>query len=290
MTEDAKKIADVLQKQRLAQRQYWRPVFAVMCAVVLILAVGFSILWLQSGTDGRRIDGLEKQNAGSQQTIAAVANDAAAARKAAEQANQRLKEAGKPTVSIPSPTTTVVPPPAAPGLTAAQVQAIVSTAIRAYRPTLTPSQVEQIARVTAPKVTRPKDGRTPTTAELQPLVSVAVTTFCGEDRCVGKPGPKGEPGNDAPPVTDERLSALIDASLKAYCAQHNGCVGADSTVPGPAGPAGPTGPQGRGIVSGPTCIGTGPDSYWLTKYSDDTEQRQDGPCRIGVALPTDPPS
>lgn len=286
MTEDAKKIAEVLKDQHRAQRQYWRPVFAVMGSVVLILAVGFSILWLQSGTDGRRIDGLEKQNAGSQQTIAVVASDAAAARKAAEEANRRLKAAGKPTVPIPSATTTVIPPAATPGVSEAQVKSIVSTAIRAYQPTLTPSQVEQIARVTAPKVTRPKDGRTPTTAELQPLVAVAVTTFCGEDRCVGK---QGIPGQDAPPVTDERLSALIDTSLRAYCAEHNGCIGPDGTK-GDAGDQGPKGEAGRGIVSGPTCTATGPDSYWLTKYTDGTEQRQDGPCRIGVALPTDPPS
>jgi hypothetical protein len=243
MTEDAKKLADVLNAQRTAQRRYWRPVLAVMGAAVLVLGVGFSILWLQSGTDGRRITGLEKQNAGSQQTIAVVASDAAAARKAAEEANRRLKAAGKPTVPIPSPTATIAPPATnqAPGVTEAQVKSIVTGAIRAYRPTLTPSQVEQIARVTAPKVARPKDGRTPTAADLQPLVSLAVTSFCGEDRCVGK---KGAPGQDAPPVTDERLSALIDTSLRAYCAQHNGCVGADSTVPGPTGPPGPQGDRG----------------------------------------------
>lgn len=242
MTEDAKKIADVLNAQQTAQRRYWRPVLAVMGAATLILAVSSSILWMQSGTAGRRIDGLEKQNAGSQQTIAVVASDAAAARKAAEEANRRLKAAGKPTVPIPSPTATI-PPPATnqAGVTEAQVKTIVSTAIRAYRPTLTPSQVEQIARVTAPKVARPKDGRTPTAADLQPLVSLAVTSFCGQDRCVGK---RGAAGQDAPPVTDERLSALIDTSLRAYCALRNDCVGADSTVPGPVGPPGSPGPQG----------------------------------------------
>lgn len=286
MTEDAKKIADVLQSQHRAERQYWRPVVAVMGAVVLILAVGFCVLWLQGGTAGRRIDGLEKQNAGSQETIAVVASDAAAARKAAEEANRRLAAAGKPTVPIPTPTVTVPAATEHPSVSESQVKAIVSTAIRAYRPSLTPAQVEQIARVTAPKVTRPKDGRSPTTQELQPLVSVAVTTYCGEDRCVGQKGPKGEPGADAPPVTDERLSALIDTSLKAYCAQHNGCVGADGTQ----GPKGDQGPAGRGIVSGPTCTGTGPESYWLTKYSDDTEQRQDGPCRLGIPLPTETPN
>ncbi|MFC5268477.1 hypothetical protein ACFPJ1_40765 [Kribbella qitaiheensis] len=140
--------------------------------------------------------------------------------------------------------------PGTPGLTTAQVQAIVATAIRNYEPTLTPSQVNQIARVAAPKVVRPRDGRTPTEAELQPLVAVAVTSFCGEDRCVGK-GLKGDPGKDAPPVTDERLSALIDTSLKAYCAQHNGCVGADSTVPGPKGEQGDKGAKGDPGEPGP---------------------------------------
>ena len=277
MTEDAKKIADVLQTQHRLQRRWWRPVLAVMGTTVLVLAIGFSVLWIQSGTDGRRIDGLEKQNAGSQTTIAAVAADAAAARKAAEQANQRLKEAGKPTVPIPSPTTAVEPAPAP--LSESQVRSIVSTAIRAYQPTLTSSQVEQIARVTAPKVARPKDGRTPTTEELQPLIANAVASYCTEDRCVGKPG------KDAPPISDEKLSTMIDQALASYCAQRNSCIGkpgADSTVPGPPGS---TGPAGRGIVSGPTCMGSGSDSYWLTRYSDDTEQRQDGPCRAAPILP-----
>lgn len=248
MTEDAKKIADVLNAQQTAQRRYWRPVLAVMGTATLILAVSSSILWMQSGTAGRRIDGLEKQNAGSQQTIAVVASDAAAARKAAEEANRRLKAAGKPTVPIPSPTATI-PPPATnqAGVTEAQVKTIVSTAIRAYRPTLTPSQVEQIARVTAPKVTRPKDGRTPTAADLQPLVSLAVTSFCGQDRCVGK---RGAAGQDAPPVTDERLSALIDTSLRAYCALRNDCIG-DVGAKGDTGPIGPPGSPGPQGSAGP---------------------------------------
>jgi hypothetical protein len=279
MTEDAKKFADVLKDQRQAQGRYLRPVFAVTSVVVVLLAVGFTVLWFERGSDGRRIDGLEKQNAGSQQTIAAVAADAAAARKAAEQANQRLAAAGKPTVPIPSPTTTVVPPPTSAPVSEAQVRSIVSSAIRSYRPNLTLSQVEQIARVTAPKVARPKDGRTPTPEELQPLIANAVASYCTEDRCVGRPG------KDAPPISDEKLSTMIDQALASWCAQRNDCVGepgADSTVPGPTGPA------GRGIVSGPTCLGEGPDSYWLTKYSDDTEQRQDGPCRLDPLLPTNP--
>lgn len=81
----------------------------------------------------------------------------------------------------------------------------------------------------------------------------------------GEPGPAGEKGDQGPagPQGD----------------------------PGAAGPAGPqgepgaTGPAGRGIVSGPTCIGSGQDSYWLTKYTDGTEQKQDGPCRGTVVPP-----
>lgn len=288
MTEDAKKFADVLKDQRRAQGQYLRPVFAAISVVVVLLAIGFTVLWFQRGNDGRRIDGLEQQNAGSQATIAAVASDAAAARKAAEQANQRLAEAGKPTVPIPSPTTTVAPPPATatqpPGVSEAQVRSIVSSAIRAYRPNLTASQVEQIARVTAPKVARPKDGRTPTAEELQPLVANAVASYCSEDRCVGRPG------KDAPPISDEKLSTMIDQALAAWCAQRNDCVGkpgAASTVPGPPGA---TGPAGRGIASGPTCLGEGDDSYWLTRYSDGTEHRQDGPCRVDRLVPPAPTS
>jgi hypothetical protein len=246
MTEDAKKITDVLQSQHRAESRFWRPILAVMAAALLVVGIGFSILWFMRGDDSRRIDSLEKRNAGSEQTIAVVASDAAAARKAAEEANRRLKAAGEPTVPIPSPTTSVPPAVQAPGLTEVQVKAIVSTAIRAYQPSLTAAQVEQIARVTAPKVVRPKDGRSPTSAELQPLVANAVASYCTEDRCVGKTGANGR---DAPPISDEKLSTMIDQALTAYCAQRNDCVGkdgepgADSTIPGPIGPTGPAGPD-----------------------------------------------
>lgn len=173
---------------------------------------------------------------------------------AAKEANRRLIAAGK--APVPVPTLTTPPPPQTDEFTPDEelaVHTIVASAIRTYQPTLTASQVEQIARVAAPKVVRPKDGRTPTAAELQPLVKSSVASYCTEDRCVGKTGAAGK---DAPPVSDERLSTMIDQALTSYCAQRNDCKGADgadSTVPGPTGP---TGPQGATGDQGPA----GPDS------------------------------
>jgi hypothetical protein len=216
---------------------------------------------------------------------------AQSAKAAAEEANRRLAAAGKPTVPVPpeAPVSPTVAPSA--GVTDAEVRSIVSSAIRAYSPTLSPAQVEQVARVAAPKVVKPKDGKSPTPAELQPLVAVAVTTFCGEDRCA-KQGPKGD---SAPPVSDERLSALIDTSLAAYCAAHNGCAGADSTVPGPVGPTGPVGPEGPVGEQGRSVVDTDclEDGRWRVTYDkpfpDGEKVRYSrGPCRVAV-VPTDPP-
>jgi hypothetical protein len=94
------------------------------------------------------------------------------------------------------------------------------------------------------------------------------TGVAGAQGPQGDTGPGGAKGDTGPAGTD-------------------GKPGADGAV-GPTGPTGPTGPQGdtgRGITSGPTCTGDGADSYWLTKYSDGTEQKQDGPCRTGPAVP-----
>lgn len=250
----------------------------------------------------------DKQLTNSSSQVEALRGQAAAngqiaqsAKEAAEEANRRLAAAGKPTV--PVPTESPISPTAEPveRVTEAEVRSIVSAEVRAYSPTLTPSQVEQIARVTAPKVPRPKDGTTPTPETLRPLVVTAVASYCTEDRCVGRPG---KDGRDAPPVSDERLSAMIDQSLAAYCAKQPGgsCEGqpgkpgADSTVPGPVGPAGPVGPtgppgatgeQGRSVVD-TDCMD---DGRWRITYDKpfpdgEVVRYSRGPCRAVVLPPT----
>jgi hypothetical protein len=132
---------------------------------------------------------------------------------------------------------------------------------------------------------------------------------------VGPVGPQGPAGPRGPAGAAGRTPACL--MLINACQGSTGSTGAtgatgakgdpgepgaDSTVAGPKGDPGEQGPKGdtgqngatgdrgpkgeagRGIASGPTCMGEGRDSYWLTKYSDDTEQRQDGPCRTGPAV------
>lgn len=200
--------------------------------------------------------------------------------KTVKEANRRLNAAGQPTV--PVPTVTQIPVPTLPdGLTSAQnaeVRQIVVTELAQQKVVLPPAEVAQIARVAADLVPKPKDGKSPTAEQLQVIAAAAVLTYCADAKCVGKAGEPGAtvtgpPGKDAPPVTDEQLAARVTAYCSADSSPCRGLVG-------------PEGPAGRGIVSGPTCTGEGAESYWLTKYSDGTEQRQDGPCRLAPLLPT----
>lgn len=205
--------------------------------------------------------------------------------KTVKEANRRLNAAGQPTVPVPTATPIAVPP-LPDGLTSAQnaeVRQIVVTELAQQKVTLPPDQVAQIARVAASLVPKPKDGKTPSPDQLQAIAAAAVNQYCANDKCVGKAGEPGATvtgpaGKDAPPVTDEQLAARVTA----YCAtEANPCRG-------PVGPEGAKGEPGRGIVSGPTCVGEGAESYWITKYTDDTEQRQDGPCRAAAIAPPVP--
>lgn len=128
----------------------------------------------------------------------------------------------------------------------------------------------------------------------------------------GPPGPQGPPGITGPQgpigITGQSPQCLLEPSK---CVGPKGAAGVQGPEgpqgdtgpqgetgpqgpagpqgdPGTTGPAGPQGDPGRGIVSGPTCTGSGQDSYWLTVYTDGTEQRQDGPCRIDVVPPVEP--
>lgn len=260
-------------------------------AVVLLVTLGVAYRTDKRADDS---DKLRSQSNAQVDTlkgqVQANGKIAESAKDAAAEANRRLAAAGKPTVPVPTeaPVSPSSPPAAPPaGVTTAQVHSIVASAIKAYSPTLSPVQVEQIARVAAPKVPKPKDGTSPPTpADLQPVVAVAVATFCGEDRCV-KQGPKGDP---APPVTDERLSALIDTSLAAYCASRpggtcEGQAGTDGTdgTDGTNGADGKDGADGRSVVD-MDCL---EDGRWRVTYDKpfpdgETVRYSRGPCRVAV--------
>jgi hypothetical protein len=97
------------------------------------------------------------------------------------EANRRLKAAGKS--PVPVPTVTPVPVPQADSLSAeeyATVRAMIDAEVSKARAPITQAEVTQIARVAATFVPRPRDGKSVTAAELQPLVAVALATYCGE--------------------------------------------------------------------------------------------------------------
>lgn len=137
------------------------------------------------------------------------------------------------------------------GLTENQVRDIVAAEVARRNLVLTPSQIATVASAASKLVPKPKDGKTPTTAELQPLVSTAVATFCANGACRGKDGTPGKPGADAPPVTEEQLAA----TLAAWCEPRNNCIGAD-------GKNGANGNDGAGIKDVATV--EGPDGVKVT--------------------------
>lgn len=206
--------------------------------------------------------------------------------KALAEANARLIALGKKPVPVP-PTPAPTPPVQVDEFTeaeAAAVRLIVADQISRTPAKVTQAEITQIARVAAALIAKPKDGKTPTAAELKPAVDAALAAFCLEDRCVGKTGvtgPKGdpgEPGQDAPAVTDEQLLAAAQQALAAYCGQDSKpCQGKDGKdAPPPYVPV------------DQDCIGDGANSFWRAYYSNGTDQKtfdSKGPCRIGPELP-----
>src|SRR5690349_14442136 len=168
---------------------------------------------------------------------------------AAKEANRRLAALGKPTVPVPTVTATVpFQPPAVPeGLSAEQaaaVRAILSAEIAKVRPSLTPAERDQVARVAAAYVPKPADGKTPTAAQLQPLMNTALAGYCASGRCDAKPpvagptgpeGKKGPKGDPADPVTDAQVKAQVEplmaTAVAAYCGQES----KPCAIPGPPG-------------------------------------------------------
>lgn len=237
--------------------------------------------------------------------VSANGQIAQSAKDAAEEANRRLAAAGKPTVPVPtespvSPVPREIPVDEFTAEEESAVRQIVAEQIALAKTPITQAEITQIARVAATLVPKPKDGKSVTTAELQPLITVALATYCANDRCVGKPAPTitprpgrdGRDGADAPKVTDEQLRPLIVASLANYCAQDSRpCDGKIGPTGPPCDPAanplcqGPAGKPGRGIAD-TDCVGDGDESYWRIHYSDGTEGRVLGPCRLGPAPAT----
>lgn len=235
-----------------------------------------------------------EKRAGNNATAASEAKQqAGAAASAAEEANRRLRAAGKPTVPIP--TVTVQPPVQVTGLSSDQVVAvrgIIENELSGYK--LPASAVAQIAAAAAAMVPKPKDGHTPTVAEIKPLAAAAaqaaLLSYCADGKCNPKPGPggpsgpagpsgaPGKPGQDAPAVTDAQLRPIVAEAFTAYCNQESRpCDGQK----GEQGDQGRDGEMGRGIVSMlcPNDNDVLTADPWVIRWTKDPVQTEGGVCR-----------
>lgn len=280
---------EIVSAQKRDQRRTGVILLLVALALAMTLGVAYRTDKRADAGDHERAEQGQQVEAlrGQVQTNGQIATDA---RDAALEANRRLAAAGKPTVPVPS--VTPVSPSAGPlvvGLSVDTVRAVVASELAQQKVTLTQAEISQIARVAATLVPKPADGKTPTPAQVQPVVTSVVAAYCAGDKCVPQPGAKGdrgdkgEPGADAPKVTDEELLAAAKQALAAYCAQDSKpCTPKD-------GADGKEGPQGVSITD-TDCIGSGDDSYWRIYLSNDTTKDVPGPCRIAPLLPSATPS
>jgi hypothetical protein len=271
---------DVVAEQKREQRRTG----LVLILVALVLAVSLGFVYR---TD-HEVRLASQRSTTLEQQVVANGQLAQEAKEGVEEANRRLRAAGKPTVPVPS-VSPISPPPSTKeveALTVEQVRAIVVTELARHKTQLSQAEINQIARVAAALVPKPADGKTPTKAELQPMVVAALAAYCVDDKCVGKPGdqgPKGDQGDkgpkgdDAPKVTDEQLLAAAQAALQTYCAAESQPCRGPQGEPG-ASVTGPPGPAGRGIAD-TDCQD---DGTWLIYYTDGTTDTARGPCRVVV--------
>jgi len=222
--------------------------------------------------------------------VAEVEGKVKANEKALAEANARLIALGKTPVAVPAAAASS-PPVQVDEFTdaeAAAVRVIVADQISRQKVTITQAEISQIARIAAALVPKPKDGSTPTAAQLQPIVTATLAAYCVDDKCVGAKGdegdtgPKGdlgERGEQGPKVTDEELLTAARTALVAYCGQES------KPCDGSVGPAGPAGERGVS-VDDMDCVGQGDESSWRIHFSDGTTTTASGPCR--VALPETP--
>lgn len=258
----------------------------LVLALVLAMALGFGYR-----SDKRADDGDKKLSASSTQVdalkgqVQANGQLAQSAKDAADEANRRLIAAGKQPVPVPT-VTPISPSPTAEAVTVAEVRAIVAVEIAQTPAKLTQTEITQVARIAAALVPKPADGKTPTAAELRPIVAAVLAAYCVDDKCAGKPGVEGKPGRDgrdgengkdAPAVTDEQLLAAAKQTLATYCAQDSQPCKGPQGEPGQS-VTGPTGPAGRGIAD-TDCQD---DGTWLIYYTDGTTDTARGPCRIVI--------
>lgn len=275
--------------------------FLILVSMALAIAViALATFW------GGREDAAERanRNAGAAAEARAMASTAVGntekLQTGLDEANRQLRALGKPAVSVPTVPVTVppVPPVAVEGLNSSQIQAvraIVSAQLASYQ--IPASVVAQIAAAAAAMVPKPKDGHTPTAAELKPLVAAAQAAYCADGKCIPKPGAEGSPGKpgepgaastipgpagrDAPPLTAEQIRPIVTEAFTAYCAQPG------EPCRGEKGTQGDKGETGRGIVDmfcPPNDHDILTEQVWIIRWTREPLQTEGGIC-IGKGVP-----
>lgn len=272
--------------------------FLILVSMALAIAViALATFW------GGREDAAERANrnasaAAEAQAMASTAvGNTEKLQTGLDEANRQLRALGKPAVSVPTVPVTVppVPPVVVEGLSSSQTQAvraIVSAQLASYQ--IPAPVVAQIAAAAAAMVPKPKDGHTPTAAEIKPLAAAAaqaaLLSYCADGKCSPKPGPggpsgpagpsgaPGQPGQDAPAVTDAQLRPIVAEAFTAYCNQESRpCDGQK----GEQGDPGKDGEMGRGIVSMlcPNDNDVLTADPWVIRWTKDPVQTEGGVCR-----------
>jgi hypothetical protein len=220
----------------------WARRYATASGTVVLVLVGYLMIQQPILRETARENQARSQEAVrianiAEQNAKTASKDAKKAQDAVKLANGRLASEGLPTVPVPTITPPVPIPTAVPlpdRFTIEEqvaVQVMISAEIAKLDLRLSTTELAQLARVAADiavsKIPRPKDGKTPTLAELKPLVDAAVATRCAGDKCRGPaaiptPGPSGPPGKQGergatgeqgPRVTDAELRAQVEATL-----------------------------------------------------------------------------
>lgn len=226
----------------------------------------------------------QQVSAVQQQQITELQQQTTANRTALNKANSALVALGKPPVPVP-PTPAPVHQDEFTEQEAAAVRLIVADQIAKAKAPLTQAEITQIAKAAAALIPKPADGKSPTPAQMQTYVKVAVASYCLEGRCQGKPGEsiRGDKGDPAPKVTDEELLRAAQTALAAYCAQEEKPCKGEPGAPGGNGQNGKDAPPPFVPVD-MDCVGDDKDSVWRTYFSNGTEQKvitTAGPCRVG---------
>lgn len=225
-------------------------------------------------------------------------------------ANTRLKDAGKPPVTIPDQAVSVPKVDGQPVLTSSDVLTLIEAEVKSQHPDLTAAQKRSLTDSAAVKasarIPAPEDGAdgedgtdAPSLDDLRPIIRAEVAKI-----------PVPADGQDGTSPSATQVSAAITTLCGGSCKGEKGDTGPASEIPGPAGAdsqvpgpqgvtgndgkdgkdgdkgdTGDTGAPGRGITS----ISCGTDGDWVFTFTDDTTTTITGPCRVVTPDPEPTP-